>query len=160
MELEPAIRNELLASMPKLRSFALTLCGTIDRADDLVQETLLRAIVHIKSFRPGTNLSAWLAAILRNIFISQYRKQRREFEDVEGNYVGTLKSILEQTARDDFFCLDSALAKLPSEQRQALMLVSVSDLSYDEAAAQCACAAGTIKSRVHRTRARLIKLLA
>ena len=160
MELNPAIRTELLANAPSLRKFALSLCGTIDGADDLVQETLLRALIHIDSFQPGTNLAAWLVTILRNLFREQRRKRRREVEDVDGHYAEMLKTEPEQTARVEFGEFRAALAKLPPEQRQALILVGASELSYDEAAAQCGCPAGTVKSRAHRARARLADLLA
>jgi RNA polymerase sigma-70 factor (ECF subfamily) len=159
MELDPAIRAELLANAPMLRKFALSLCGTIDGAEDLVQDTFLQAIANIDKFQLGTNLSAWLVTILRNRFLGQWRKRRREVEDVEGRYAETLKSEPEQTAQVDFADFRAALAKLPSEQRQALLLVGASDLSYDEAGAQCGCPAGTIKSRAHRARARLADLL-
>jgi RNA polymerase sigma-70 factor, ECF subfamily len=160
MELDPAIRIELLANAPMLRKFALSLCGTIDGAQDLVQDTFLQAIANIDKFQPGTNLPAWLVTILRNRFLGQCRKRRREVEDVDGYYAETLKIEPEQTARVEFGEFRAALAKLPSEQRQALLLVGASDLSYDEAAAQCGCPAGTIKSRAHRARARLADLLA
>ena len=160
MELDPAIRTELLANAPMLRKFALSLCGTVDGAEDLMQDTFLQAIANIDKFQPGTNLSAWLVTILRNRFFGQWRKRRREVEDVEGHYAATLKNEPEQTAQVDFADFRAALSKLTSEQRQALLLVGVSDLSYDEAAAQCGCPAGTIKSRAHRARVRLADLLA
>jgi RNA polymerase sigma-70 factor (ECF subfamily) len=160
MELNPAIRDELLAHAPWLRRFALSLCGTIDRAEDLVQDTFLQALTHLDSFQPGTNLAAWLVTILRNRFRDQYRRRQREVEDTDGHYAGTLNSQPEQFARIDFAEFRAALAKLPPQQRQALILVGASDLSYDDAAARCGCAAGTLKSRVHRARARLINLLA
>jgi len=87
MKLDPAIRDQVLATVPSLRAFAISLCGNIDRADDLVQETLLRALAHIDSFQPGTNMPAWLFTILRNLFRSEYRKRRREVEDAEGRYL-------------------------------------------------------------------------
>ena len=160
MKPNPEIRDELLANAPTLRRFALSLCGTIDRAEDLVQETLLQALTHIESFKPGTNLAAWLVTILRNLFRDQYRKRQREVEDVHGYFAETLNIEPEQMARVELAEFHSALAKLSSEQRQALLLVGTSDLSYDHAAALCGCAAGTIKSRVHRARARLVDLLA
>ena len=83
--------------MPSLRAFAISLSGNIDRADDLVQETLLRAMANIDSFQPGTNMSAWLFTILRNLFRSEYRKRRREVEDADGSYAETLKTHPEQT---------------------------------------------------------------
>jgi len=160
MELNPAIRTELLANASTLRSFALSLCGTIDRAEDLVQDTFVQAIAHIDSFKPGTNLTAWLITILRNRFFGQCRTRRREVEDVDGHYAETLKSAPQQTAHTDLADIRDALSKLPQEQRQALLLVRALDLSYEEAATQCGCPAGTVKSRAHRARARLVELLA
>ena len=78
MSLDPTIRDQVLAAVPSLRAFAISLCGNVDRADDLVQETLLRALANIHSFQPGTNMPAWLFTILRNLFRSEYRKRRRE----------------------------------------------------------------------------------
>ena len=83
-------REAMLAAVPSLRAFAISLCGDIDRADDLVQETLLRAIANIDSFEPGTNMSAWMFTILRNLFRSEYRKRRREVEDADGAYAESL----------------------------------------------------------------------
>jgi len=160
MELNSTIHDELLANAPTLRSFALSLCGTMDHAEDLVQDTFLRALTHYESFQPGTNLAAWLVTILRNVFRDQYRKRQREVEDAEGRYTGALTSEPEQTALVEFAEFRAALTKLPAEQRDALLLIGASDFSYDEAAALCGCAAGTIKSRVHRARTRLADLLA
>ena len=81
MKLDPALRDQILAAVPSLRAFAISLSGNVDRADDLVQETMLRALANIHSFQPGTNMSAWLFTILRNLFRSEYRKRRREVED-------------------------------------------------------------------------------
>jgi RNA polymerase sigma-70 factor, ECF subfamily len=160
MKLDPAIRDQVLANVPPLRAFAISLCANIDRADDLVQETLLLALTHIDSFEPGTNMPAWLFTILRNLFRSEYRKRRREVEDADGRYAETLKFHPEQTGRVEFEELCTALAKLPAEQREALILVGASGFTYDDAAAICGCVAGTIKSRVNRARARLAALLA
>ena len=82
----------MLATIPDLRAFAISLSGNVDRADDLVQDTLLRAMANIDSFEPGTNMTAWLVTILRNQFRSEYRKRLREVEDTDGNHVGSLKS--------------------------------------------------------------------
>src|SRR5579863_2014929 len=99
MKLDPAIRDQVLATVPSLRAFAISLCGHVDRADDLVQETLLRALAHIDSFEPGTNMPAWLFTILRNLFRSEYRKRRREVEDAEGRYAEQLTTPPEQNSR-------------------------------------------------------------
>ena len=160
MKLDPAIRDQVLATVPSLRAFAISLCGNIDRADDLVQETLLRALAHIDSFQPGTNMPAWLFTILRNLFRSEYRKRRREVEDADNRYAETLKSHPEQAGRVEFNEFRAALAKLPSDQREALILVGASGFSYEDAATICGCAVGTIKSRVNRARTRLADLLA
>jgi len=160
MKLDPAIRDQVLSTVPSLRAFAISLCGNIDRADDLVQETLLRALSHIDSFEPGTNMPAWLFTILRNLFRSEYRKRRREVEDADGRYADTLKSHPEQVGRVEFEEFRTALAKLPADQREALILVGASGFSYEDAASICGCAVGTIKSRVNRARTRLADLLA
>jgi len=160
MTLNPSLREAMLAAVPSLRAFAISLSGNIDRADDLVQETLLRAIANIDSFQPGTNMSAWMFTILRNLFRSEYRKRRREVEDTDGSYAESLKSHPEQNSRLEFQEFRAALAKLPPDQREALILVGASGFSYEEAAAICECAVGTIKSRVNRARNRLADLLA
>jgi RNA polymerase sigma-70 factor (ECF subfamily) len=160
MSLDPQLRDTMLAAVPSLRAFGISLCGNVDRADDLVQETLLRAIANIDSFQPGTNMSAWLFTILRNLFRSEYRKRRREVEDADGSYAETLKTQPEQTSRIEFQEFRVALNKLPDDQREALILVGASGFSYEEAAEICGCAVGTIKSRVNRARTRLSHLLA
>jgi len=159
MALDASVREAVLAAVPSLRAFAISLCGNVDRADDLVQETLLRALANINSFQPGTNMSAWLFTILRNHFRSEYRKRRREVEDGDGSYAETLKSHPEQYGRVEFEEFRTALAKLPADQREALVLVGASGFSYEEAATICECAVGTIKSRVNRARTRLSELM-
>src|SRR5947208_5071615 len=152
MNLTPSVRDAMLAAVPSLRAFAISLSGNVDRADDLVQETLLRAIANINSFHPGTNMSAWLITILRNLFRSEYRKRRREVEDAAGSYVDSLKSPPQQPSRVEFEEFRVALAKLPSGQCEALLLVCASRFSYEEAAALCESAVGTIKSPANRAR--------
>src|SRR5712691_10955010 len=159
MTLAPSLREAMLGVVPSLRAFAMSLCGNVDRADDLVQETLLSAIANINSFEPGTNMSAWLFTILRNLFRSEYRKRRREVEDGDGRYADSLKSQPAQEERVEFQEFREALAKLPADQREALILVGASGFSYEEAAEICGCAIGTIKSRVNRARTRLAELM-
>ncbi len=157
--LTPRLGEAILAVVPRLRAFAISLTGNADTADDLVQETLLRAITHIDSFEPGTNLSAWLATILRNAFRSQYRKRHREVEDADGKYAESLRSQPEQQSWLELRELRAALARLPSDQRDALVCVGAAGYSYEEAAVICGCAVGTVKSRVNRARGRLAELL-
>ena len=149
----------MLEAVPSLRAFAISLCGNVDRADDLVQEALLRAWGNLDSFEPGTNMPAWLFTILRNLFRSEYRKRRREVEDADGSYAKTLKAQPAQNAHLEFEEFRVALDKLPQDQREALILVGASGFSYEDAAAICGCAVGTIKSRVNRARSKLSSLL-
>ncbi len=100
--LQPSERDIMLAAVPHLRAFAMSLSGNVDRADDLVQETLLRAMANINSFEPGTNMAGWLFTILRNQFRSEYRKRRREVEDPDGSYLDSLTSAPGQQARLEF----------------------------------------------------------
>jgi RNA polymerase sigma-70 factor (ECF subfamily) len=159
MSIEPALRDALLAAVPSLRAFAISLTNDFNRADDLVQDTLVRALAHIDRFERGTNLNAWLFTILRNLFHSEYRKRRREVDDPEGAYAGRLKAHPEQQSHLDFEDFRTALAKLPPDQREALLLVGAEGMSYEDAASICGVAVGTIKSRVNRARARLGQIL-
>ena len=159
MPLEPSLQTALLATLPRLRAFAYSLCGNMDHADDLVQEALLLGIANIHSFTPGTNLAAWLMTILRNAFVHEYRMRRRSVEDPEGTFAATLTSQPEQDSYVQVGELRAALAKLPLYQREAIILVGGHGLSYKEAAEICHCAIGTIKSRTKRARARLAQLL-
>ena len=159
MSLDPALRTLLLGAVPSLRAFAISLSGNVDRADDLVQDTLMRALANIHRFEPGTNLNAWLFTILRNLFHSEYRKRKREVEDADGSYAARLTVHPEQGSRLDFEDFRAALANLPADQREALLLIGASGFSYEEAAQICECAVGTIKSRVNRARRRLSELM-
>ena len=159
MRIDESVRHDILAAVPGLRAFAISLCGNVDRADDLVQEALLRALANIHSFQPGTNMSAWLFTILRNHFRSEYRKRRREVEDADGHYAESLTSHPEQQGHLELTEFRTALNKLPDEQREALILVGASGFSYEEAAEICGCAIGTVKSRVNRARTRLAELM-
>jgi len=154
-----SFHDDLLSTIPSLRAFAISLSGKRDRADDLVQETLTKAWKHQDSFTPGTNLKAWLYAILRNEFYSQMRKKGREVEDVDGNFSSQLAVHAEQPGFLDLADMRIALTKLPADQREALLLVGASGLSYEETAEICGVAVGTIKSRVNRARRKLSELL-
>ncbi|MGJ3263453.1 MAG: sigma-70 family RNA polymerase sigma factor [Salinarimonas sp.] len=156
---DDALRADLLATTPHLRAYAVSLCGSPDRADDLVQDTLLRALSKLDRFEPGTNLRAWLFTILRNLFFSEHRKRRHEVEDVDGVYSERLTTLPAQQARLDFEDFRTALARLCPEQREALILVGAEGLTYEEAAGICGVAVGTVKSRVHRARLRLAEYL-
>jgi RNA polymerase sigma-70 factor, ECF subfamily len=151
--------DELRAAIPSLRAFAMSLCGNRDYADDLVQDTLMRAWMKMDRFEAGTNLHAWLFTILRHAFYSDRRKRRREVEDADGSYASRLTTIPGQEARLDLEDFQKALMKLSADQREALLLVGAEGLSYEEAAEICGCVLGTLKSRVNRARTRLAALL-
>jgi len=152
-------KADLLASIPSLRAFGLSLTGHADRADDLVQETLVKAWHKQDTFKPGTNIRAWLFTILRNEFYSQMRKRGREVSDAQGALTERLASHPEQTGTLDLQDMKAALQQLPEDQREAIILVGASGLSYEEAAEVCGCAVGTVKSRVSRARDRLAEIL-
>jgi RNA polymerase sigma-70 factor, ECF subfamily len=153
------LHSDMLSSIPKLRAFALSLCRNQDQAEDLIQETLLRACGNIDRFEPGTSMIAWLTVILRNQFYSEFRKRRHDIQDVEGRYVETMVVQPEQVTHSELGELQIALAQLPECMRESLILVGFYGLSYSEAARICRCATGTIKSRMHRARLRLAELL-
>ncbi len=159
MAISAQFRDQMIAAIPGLRAFGLSLTARGDRADDLVQETLMKAWKHSASFEQGTNMKAWLYTILRNEFYSQLRKRKREVEDADGFYSGKVAVHAEQDGHLDMADLRVALAKLPEDQREAIILVGASGFSYEEAADICSVAVGTIKSRVNRARARLAVLL-
>ena len=137
----------------------MSLCGDIERADDLVQETLLKAWDHLESFQEGTNLRAWLFTILRNTYFSECRRRRREVEDRDGTKAAELAVHPGQHGHLDMQDFRRALNVLPPDQREALILVGAAGFSYEEAAAISGCAVGTIKSRVNRARSKLTELL-
>jgi RNA polymerase sigma-70 factor (ECF subfamily) len=154
-----AFKSDLLAAIPSLRAFAVSLAQNSDRADDLVQETLVKAWDKQASFQPGTNLKAWLFTILRNEFYSQMRKRGREVQDSEGAMTARLAVHPSQEGKLDLDDFRKALQQLPEDQREAIILIGASGFSYEEAAEICDCAVGTIKSRVSRARARLQEIL-
>jgi RNA polymerase sigma-70 factor, ECF subfamily len=159
MTIEPGLRDEMLATVPHLRAFAISLSGHIDKADDLVQDTLLRALSNIDQFKPGTCLQAWLFTILRNLFHTEYRKRRREVEDPDGLMASRLAVMPNQSGRLEFEELRAALGRLPPEQREALLLVTAEGFSYEEAAQITGTQLGTIKSRINRARSRLAEIM-
>lgn len=155
----PDFKSELLALVPFLRAFARSLTGNPEAADDLAQETLVKAWQSRSSFIPGTNLKAWLFTILRNQFYSDRRRAWRQApwdqeaaERIPGGGEDQVYSAqLSDTVR--------ALRRLSDEQREALILVGAGGFSYEDAAAICKCAVGTVKSRVARARKTLIDIL-
>jgi RNA polymerase sigma-70 factor (ECF subfamily) len=152
-------RDEVVGLIPALRAFAWSLSHNGSDADDLVQDTLIKAWTNRDKFEPGTNLRAWLFTILRNTYYTHVLRRRREIRDETGEYAGALKSPPTHDWSLAMRALQVALQLLPDEPREALILVGAAGLSYEEAAEICGCALGTIKSRVNRARARLLKIM-
>jgi RNA polymerase sigma-70 factor (ECF subfamily) len=150
---------EILDLLPNLRAFAFSLTNDPIRVDDLVQDTFLRAWANIDRFESGSNLGAWLFTILRHAFYTEHRKRRREIEDPDGTHVAGLKVLPEQEAALAMDELRLALAHLPSSHSEALLLVAIEGMTYEEVAGLQGVAVGTIKSRVNRARTQLAELL-
>jgi RNA polymerase sigma-70 factor (ECF subfamily) len=153
------VADEMVALMPQMHNFARSLCRDGVRAADLVQEALLRALSNVERFQPGTNLKAWLFTILRNEHYSQLRRQKFEAVGMDTSTLPEPSVPPDHDGEIELRELNSALSNLPTGQRTALLLVSASGLSYEEAASICGCAVGTIKSRVARAREMLVELL-
>ncbi len=154
-----ALRTQVLEFLPAVRAFARSLTRNRTEADDLVQETLLKALSNIDKFDPGTNLRAWLFTILRNTYYTEIRKRRRENDGMAALAQQDTNIGPSQEWSATLTSLKDALARLPDDQREALVLVGAAGLSYEEAAEVCGCALGTIKSRVNRARAKLLVLM-
>jgi RNA polymerase sigma-70 factor (ECF subfamily) len=152
-------REDVIALLPALRAFAWSLSHNAADADDLVQDTLIKAWTHREKFEPGTNLRAWLFTILRNTYYTAAARRRREVADENGKHAATLAAGPTQDWSMAMRALQAALKQLPDEHREALILVGAAGLTYEEAAEICGCALGTIKSRVNRARARLLRLM-
>ena len=158
-QVQPGFKREMLANLPSLRAFAISLVGRHDQADDLVQDTIMKAWSKQEQFQMGTNMKAWLFTILRNELFSQIRKRGREVQDSDGLLTEQMATHPAQYGSLDLKDFRRALEQLPPDQREAIILVGASGFSYEEAASICGCAVGTIKSRVNRARVRLQELL-
>ncbi|HEY9038283.1 MAG TPA: RNA polymerase sigma factor [Roseovarius sp.] len=152
-------RDEIVTHLKPMRAFALSLTRDMARADDLVQDTVVKAWTNINKFTAGTNMRAWLFTILRNTFYSERRKAKREVADVDG---AMTERMSEKPAHDGRLAMTDfrrAFEQLPAEQREALILVGAQGFAYEEAARMCGCAVGTVKSRANRGRKRLAEIL-
>lgn len=152
-------KTDLVNHLGPMRAFAMSLTRNGAEADDLVQETLVKAWKNIDSFTVGTNLQAWLFTILRNTFYSARRKSKREVSDPDGLAASRLAVKPQHDGRMQLTEFVRAFQKLPVEQREILTLVGANGYSYEDAAEMCGIAVGTAKSRVNRGRARLAELL-
>lgn len=152
-------RDQLVDHLRPLRAFAISLTRNVTAADDLVQETILKAWASIDKFQRGSNLQAWLFTILRNTYYSSLRKSRREVADPDGAHAATLSVKPAHDGRMAFTDFLRAFDALSDEHREVLILVGASGFSTEEAAEMIGVAAGTVKSRASRARKRLAQLL-
>ena len=152
-------KAELVRLIPQLRAFARSLCGNPTAADDLAQDAMIKAWSARNSFEMGTNMKAWAFMILRNQFYSDKRRGWRQTELDQETAERTLLAIDDPTAPLALDEVRLGLAMLPSEQREALILVGAGGFAYEEAAEICGCAVGTVKSRVSRARRALQAML-
>ena len=157
---ETDFRTELVSHLPHLRAVARALTGHRDRADDLVNDTVLKALSAEAQFQPGTYLKAWLMTILRNHYINGLRRTRIEVETIGEIPEAALPSAPNQEHVVEVNEVANALQRMSVEHREILVLVSAAGLSYEEASEVCGCAVGTIKSRLNRARSELKKVLA
>lgn len=156
---DEAFRDQLVAIIPQLRSFARGLCGWRDMADDLAQDTMTRAWAARASFTPGTNFRAWIFMIMRNQFYTSIRKSARTTSLDPEVAERTLVQMPEQQHHIHIDDVAKALQKLPSQQREVLLLIGANGISYEEAAEIIGCAIGTVKSRLARGRRALAALI-
>lgn len=153
---DKALRDELVRWIPNLRAFAMSLSSGAQQADDLVQETLLKALANLDKFQKGTNMKAWLFTILRNSFYNDVRYQKyHQTSPLDDVTPANLKAVASQDKYIEFKDVLRGLGTLVPEQREAIILIAAEGLSYEEAAAICGCPVGTVKSRLSRARQRL-----
>jgi RNA polymerase sigma-70 factor, ECF subfamily len=156
---DEVFKDQLVAMIPSLRAFARALCTNREMADDMAQDAMVRAWAARKSYTPDTNFRAWMFKILRNNYYTAFKKNARfsswDPEAAERLLVARPTQEMAIHLND----VAAALAKLPTEQREVLMMVAAGGLSYEEAADAIGCAVGTVKSRVARGRAALARLI-
>lgn len=155
----PDPKDELINLLPNLRGFAMSLSRNRSVADDLMQDTIVKAWANIHKFEPGSNMKAWLFTILRNTYYTRHQRGKREVADVDGAFSGKLAVKPEHDGRLQMRDFRTAFETLPDEQREALILIGAQGFTYEEAANTIGVAVGTVKSRVNRARAALTQLL-
>ena len=157
---DAAFKAELTAAIPHLRAYGRSLTGDMDRADDLVQDTMLKAWGSRDRFAAGTSMKAWTFVILRNVFLSQMRRQKfhGDYDEMAAERLLVAAPLQEEATH--VVDIQRALLELSADQREALILVGAGGMSYEEAARICEVAVGTMKSRVSRARTALEAIMA
>ena len=158
IDIDQTVQNDIIAMLPALRNFARRFVVTETDADDLTQETVSKMIAHLDSFVPGTKLKSWAFTIMRNTYMTEYKRQKRVqlYSNDDGLFEVPVAS--RQSLHLYAMEVNSALDRLPAYQRDALLLI-VDGVSYEAAAERCGCEIGTIKSRVSRARTTLAEVL-
>ncbi|MGC4056853.1 MAG: sigma-70 family RNA polymerase sigma factor [Chitinophagaceae bacterium] len=152
---ENAERADIVKLIPALRAFARTFCQEPADADDLVQETLLKALANIDQFEPGTRLKSWLFTIMRNSYCTKAKKRSREVLRGDDTLFDSAAVPGEQEWNVRIGEVGRAFQSLPDKYKEIIALIVVLGESYESAAGICGCAVGTVKSRLNRARARL-----
>ncbi|MDE2597681.1 MAG: sigma-70 family RNA polymerase sigma factor [Sphingomonadales bacterium] len=152
-------KRVMTATIPHLRAFARSLCGCRERADDLAQETLLKAWAARDRFVAGTSFKAWTFTILRNHYYSESRRNRFHGDYDQDHAERTLCTPAAQEDSSDLTDVLRAMAMLPATHREALILAAAGDMPYEEIADICGIAVGTVKSRICRARSMLETIL-
>jgi RNA polymerase sigma-70 factor, ECF subfamily len=156
----PDLRCRVEQEIPRLRRYARALTRASDRADDLVQDTLLRALTKLHLWQPGTDLRAWLFTIMHHQYVNTVRREMREAATVDVEHISsTLVATTDPTARRQLVELDRALARLSAEQREVLLLVGLEGMDYESVAQILNVPIGTVRSRLSRGRERLRELM-
>lgn len=150
--------SQIVEMIPPLRAFARTFCPNPNDADDLVQETLLKGIANIHQFRPGTSMKSWLFTIMRNTFYTRIKVYNRESPGAADCISAKPSAAPSQEWSIRGHEISRAVQKLPYEQREILILISMLGMSYLDAAEICGCAMGTVKSRLNRARQNLVEI--
>lgn len=152
---ELATRGEVVDLIPALRAFARTFCRNTEDADDLVQETLTKALANLDKFTPGTRLKSWLFTIMRNSFFTRVKKRSRETIGISEAVSAKLTAEASQDWTVQADDVRRALNRLPAHHREILVLIVMLGERYEDAAMICGCAVGTVKSRLSRARQQL-----
>jgi RNA polymerase sigma-70 factor, ECF subfamily len=159
LDTKAATRSELLALLPDLRAFARFLAHDRAAADDLVQDTVVRALSALPQFQEGTNLKAWLFTILRNLFFEQARRRRREVLALTAGFPSEEAARPTQADSAELHDLGRMLWLLPPLLRESLVLIGAQELTHEEAARICGVPVGTMKARVSRARRQLARIM-
>jgi RNA polymerase sigma-70 factor (ECF subfamily) len=157
--MQTEFEGELVAHIPHLRAFARFVTQNGDQANDLVQDTIVRALRAKHQYQPGTNFKAWTFTIMRNLHVNNLRRHHNKTESIEDGALDAFAVLPDQHAKIEFQELRRALTKLSREHCEVLILVGASGFQYEEAAKICKCAVGTIKSRLSRARTELQRLM-